>query len=221
MSIIAIDSGRSWRRAALTAPASWVRMKRRLERPVSGSSKSSASSRSDCTTSSSWSTLVRPAASTRATSSASPIGSTRKSCAPPRSAATAASRSRSGRSSSTTARAVGLRVALERGQQRPPVVAAQLDVDEHDVGRLLAARVDGRVGVDERRDVVPDVREHAGEAREHPGIGMGEDDLHWVRDIPTGPWPLPRAAVHWGAHPSDFANQWCACGSSLKRSISS
>ena len=81
--------------------------------------------------------------------------------------------------------AVGLRVALERGQQRLLVVAAQLDVHEHHVRRLLAAALDGRVGGRRRPSTSwPDVREHAGEAAPDPGVGMGEDHLHCSRDYP-------------------------------------
>ena len=50
---IATVNGRSWRRAPLTMAASCVRMKRRVERPVSGSSNSSASSRA------AWATISR------------------------------------------------------------------------------------------------------------------------------------------------------------------
>ncbi len=103
MSMIATVSGRSWRRAPLTMPASWVRMKRRLESPVSGSSNSSASSRLAWATISSCRPLVRPAACTRVTSSASCTGSTRKSCTPRCSAASARSMPGSPGSTSSTA----------------------------------------------------------------------------------------------------------------------
>jgi hypothetical protein len=70
-----------------------------------------------------------------------------------------------------------------------------------------------------------DVREHAPEAAQDPGVGMGDHDVHCGWDT-HAPARLPRQPVHWGAHPtaaaaSRLAKKWCACGSSLKRSISS
>jgi hypothetical protein len=103
MSTIAIVSGRPWRRAPLTMPASWVRTKRRVDRPVSGSSNSSASRRSAWATISSCSPFVRPAACTRVISSASCTGSTRMSCTPRCMASVARSTGGSSVSTSSTA----------------------------------------------------------------------------------------------------------------------
>ena len=126
-------------------------MKRRLARPVSGSSKISVSSRRDCSTSSSWSTLVRAGGGDPGHELA--VGD--------RLDEEVLDAAVQGRDRGLEVErlaleqhdggAEGLRVALDRLQQRVAAgAAAQVHVDDRHVGRRPAAdrdRLVGRLGL--------------------------------------------------------------------------
>ena len=181
MSITATVSGRSWRRAPLTMPASCVRMKRRLESPVSGSSNSSASSRLAWATISSCRPLVRPAACTRVTSSASCTGSTRMSCTPRCSAASAASTPGSPAFDEQHRRPEGGGVALDLLDE--PFAGGL--VDHRDVRLPFKAALEGIVDAVALRHVMARLGQHPAEAPPFPRPPVGHDNTHfWLAYVP-------------------------------------
>ena len=149
-------------------------MKRRLERPVSGSSNSSDSSRCAWATISSCSPLVRPAAWTRVSSSASRTGSTRMSCTPR--CSTSLARSTGGASGSTSSDGGAERfgVSLDALEQ----AGAGRLVDDGDIRLPIQAAVEGVIGAVALGDLVSRLCQDPLEPPSLPRPPVGHDNLH-------------------------------------------
>ena len=160
-SIIATARGCWWRRAPLTKPAQLgedeAPVEQARERVLEDHRLQPAR---PAPTSSCWSPLVRPAARTRATSSASPAGSTRKSWTPRSERADGEGQVRARLLDEHDRRAVGVGVALEVPRQ---AFAPRQRLVEHDVGRPSRQRVERLLGLPRLGDLVAGLLEYAGE----------------------------------------------------------